>query len=223
MPSDVTGLIVIIGAVLPGAAYIWAFERQAGSFGVTLADRTLRFTAISMFFHIILGWLEYYLYRIWFTSHQFRAGQFAALWTLVLLLTAIPGLTGYVIGKLHATRNSRVGMKWIRRLLTDKGEERLLRIFVGNEPEPRAWDNLFCERPRVYIRVRTTNGDWLGGRFADRSYAAGYPNDTDLYLEEAFQLNPDASFTNISGGIRCTYQQVRLNGWKSSDLKVKEY
>ncbi len=200
MPSDIVSLLVIIGAVLPGATYTWAFERQAGAFGQTLADRTLRFTAVSVFFHVVLAWPEYALYRIWFTSHHFHAGQFAALWSLVLLLTAIPGLTGYTVGKLYATRNSRVGMKWIRHFLTEKGEERLLKIFVGNEPEPRAWDNLFCERPRVYIRVRTTSGYWLGGRFANNSYAAGNPNDTDLYLEEAFQLNPDTTFTDVSGG-----------------------
>lgn len=200
MPSDIASLLVIIGAVLPGATYTWAFERQAGPFGLTLADRTLRFTAVSVFFHIILAWPEYLLYRIWFTSHHFLAGQFAALWSLVLLLTAIPGLTGYVIGKLYATRNSRVGMHGIRRVLTEKAEASILRVFVGNEPEPRAWDNLFCERPTVYIRVRTTSGYWIARRFAYNSYAAGYPNDTDLYLEEAFQLNPDTTFTNISGG-----------------------
>ena len=37
----------------------------------------------------------------------------------------------------------------------------------------------------------TTSGYWLAGRFSNRSYAAGYPNDTDLYLEEAYSLDAD--------------------------------
>jgi hypothetical protein len=35
-------LAVLIVAVLPGAAYTFAFEREAGDFGVTVAHRALR-------------------------------------------------------------------------------------------------------------------------------------------------------------------------------------
>ena len=64
MPSTVVGLLVLVVAVLPGLAYTLMFERQAGSYGVALADRTLRFAAASAVFHLLLGWPEYGLYRI---------------------------------------------------------------------------------------------------------------------------------------------------------------
>lgn len=54
---------------------------------------------------------------------------------------------------------------------------------------PRAWDDFFSGRPTVYIRVRTTDGALLGGLFASRSYAAGFPHDPDLLLEEAYAVD----------------------------------
>jgi hypothetical protein len=47
LPTSLVALGIILIAVLPGAVYTWAFEREAGSYGVTLADRTLRFLAAS--------------------------------------------------------------------------------------------------------------------------------------------------------------------------------
>jgi hypothetical protein len=192
VPSDITGLLVIIGAVLPGATYTWAFENQAGPFGLTLADRTLRFTAVSILFHLVLGWPEYGLYRVWFTSNKFGAGQFAAAWATVVILTIIPALFGWTLGRLYATRNSRSGMQWIRKHLSAESEARLI-TFLGRERAPRAWDHVFSERPLVYVLVRTTSGEWLAGAFADHSYAAGNPNDTDIYLEEAWELTSSAN------------------------------
>src|SRR4029453_13416019 len=46
-------------AVLPGLAYTLAFERQAGAYGVTLADRTLRFIAVSAGFPPLAAWPGY--------------------------------------------------------------------------------------------------------------------------------------------------------------------
>lgn len=192
-PPTVASLLIIIAAVLPGAMYTWGFERQVGSFGISLADKTLRFIAVSVLFHLVLGWPEYILYRIWFASHRLDAGQFAAIWGTALLLTIVPAGIGSVLGRLYITRNSRVGVHGIRR-------RRLLKILLGNERAPRAWDSLFSERPAIYIRLRTADGTWLAGRFADRSYAAGYPNETDLYLEEAWSVNSDTTLGTIGLG-----------------------
>ncbi|MGZ4468580.1 MAG: DUF6338 family protein [Nocardioidaceae bacterium] len=52
MPSSILALAIIVIAVLPGSMYTWAYERQASAFGATLADRTLRFIALSLIFHL---------------------------------------------------------------------------------------------------------------------------------------------------------------------------
>jgi Family of unknown function (DUF6338) len=186
LPSSAVGLLILIVGLLPGASYTWAFERQTGSYGVSLADRTFRFISVSLLFHLLLGWPEYWLYRIAFaSSHNFRAGQFAAAWVGALLVTSIPAIVGSAMGKLYLTQIKGVASKRLSFVL----DSRLVRLLLGSERAPRAWDNLFSERPTFYVRLRTTNGSWLAGLFADQSYVGAYPNDGDLYLEQAWSLN----------------------------------
>jgi hypothetical protein len=69
------------------------------------------------------------------------------------------------------------------------------RVFTGPDPAPRAWDYLFSTRPDGWVRLRLKSGVWLGGAFAtmpdgSRSYAAAYPEDQDLYLVEAVEVDP---------------------------------
>jgi hypothetical protein len=188
LPSNIAALLVVIVAVLPGATFTWGFERQAGQFGVGLADRTLRFVAVSVLWHLILGWPEYLLYRVAFNGRNFSTAQFAAAWGAVLLLTAVPAATGSFLGSLYAKRNTGEQPKAIHRAFGGPKRKRVFEYIVGHERAPRAWDDLFSEHPTIYIRVRTTDGAWLAGLFAKQSYAAGYPNDTDLYLEQAWGL-----------------------------------
>lgn len=54
---------MLVAAVLPGAMFTYGFERQAGAFGVTLADRVLRFVAVSVVFDLAYAWPAYLLHR----------------------------------------------------------------------------------------------------------------------------------------------------------------
>lgn len=191
-PSGAPGLLIFLIIVLPGSVYTWAYERQTSAYGVTLADRVLRFVAVSMVFQVVLAWPEYGIYRLTLAHHrQLLSGEFALLWLGATLLVALPAVVGTVLGGLYATRTARVGWRWIRARLTASVEERILRVALGRTPAPRAWDNLFSERPNVYLRVRLTSDKWLAGRFADGSYAGGFPHDADLLLEEAWAVDPD--------------------------------
>ena len=211
-PTTIIAVLIVVMTVLPGSMYTWAYERQTSAFGVTLADRTFRFIAISLLFHLALGWPEYGLYRLAFTSPTFAAGQFAAAWGAALLTVAIPAALGALLGGLYATRNSREGWGWLRRRLSPEREQRLLRFALGRTPAPRAWDNLFSDRPTVYIRARTTDGTWIAGLFADNSYAGGYPHDTDLLLEQAWEITDDGTLGDRSLGYP-VYIPASQIGW----------
>jgi hypothetical protein len=70
-------------------------------------------------------------------------------------------------------------------------ETKILGVVLGRTPASRAWDNLFSERPNVYLRVRLANETWIAGRFANASYAGGFPHEADLYLEEAWAVDQE--------------------------------
>ncbi|CAN5479383.1 hypothetical protein BH10ACT10_BH10ACT10_27630 [soil metagenome] len=167
MPSTLVALAVTVLAVLPCAAYTWAFERQASAYGVSFADRTPQLIATSLIFHLLLGWPEFLAYRLALAGQSVDASGFGAWWIVALVLMAVPASAGTVLGGLYATRVSRDGWNWLRARISDSQEARLLEACLGKTPAPRAWDDLFSDRPATYVRVRTASGDWLAGRFAD--------------------------------------------------------
>lgn len=181
LPDTIVGLLVLVVAVVPGLVYTLAFERQAGDYGATFADRTMRFVAVSVVYHLVAGWPEYWIYRVTLAERgPVSSGEFALLWLVALVAVVVPFAIGTVLGQMYRTRSHRTG--WQRRLL---------RVALGPDVAPRAWDELFSERPTTYMRVRTTEGNFLGGLFASRSYAAGFPQEPDLLLEEAYRVDPD--------------------------------
>jgi hypothetical protein len=191
-PDTVVGLVLLLVALLPGSVYTWAYERQASAYGVTFADRTLRFIAVSVIFHVVLAWPEYLVYRLMFAGgHILAVREFALVWAGVLLLVVVPSAIGTTFGGLYATRTARSGWLWLRRHISAEQEKRVLGVVLGRTPAPRAWDNLFSERPNVYLRVRLADDTWIAGKFAKSSYAGGFPHDTDLYLEEAWAVDQE--------------------------------
>src|SRR5947207_2065486 len=179
MPQTFQALGVIVLALLPGALYVWSFERLVGAWGIGLSDRLLRFIGVSAILHALLAPITY---RLWF--HYVRSGQIAAghlplsSWAFVLGYVAVPIALGSSVG--FATRH---GSRWAR-------------IITGLDPAPRAWDYLFGRRPDGWIRIRLKEGTWLAGAYAVkgegwRSYASGYPEKQDLFLVEAAEVDPE--------------------------------
>lgn len=182
IPETALGLLVLVVAVLPGLTYTLAFERRAGAYGVTLADRTLRFIAVSAVFHVLAGWPEYWVWRTTLgRPGPILAGEFAILWGAAVLLLVLPAVTGSVVGQVYVHRDDRP--RWQREVL---------RWTIGPELAPRAWDDFFSDRPATYLRVRTVDGTTHAGLFASQSYAAGFPEQPDLLLEEAWSLDPES-------------------------------
>lgn len=195
IPTNWTALLLLAVAVLPGAMFTFAFERQAGAFGVSLADRVLRFVAVSGLLAVLYAWPAYGFHRFVFDAKPFRTAQFAVAWCAAVVGLALPAAAGTALGGLYATRGTRTGWQRIRKGLTPERETRLLQAALGRDPAPRAWDHYFSERPTVYLRVRRQDGTFMAGLFAQNSYAGGFPQDGDLLLEQAWSLDEDGALT----------------------------
>lgn len=75
------------------------------------------------------------------------------------------------------------------------GKRLWAKLFTGRSPAPRAWDHVFGSRPDGWIRLKLKSGVWLGGAYSSPgdgldSYAAGYPDEQDLFLAEAYSVDP---------------------------------
>lgn len=178
MPETFSSLAVLSIALLPGALYTWAFERQAGRWGIGLSDRVLRFVGGSAIFHAAFAPVTYWLWAEQWPKVRAGEALAVALWLVPAVYVALPAVTGTVIGL--ATRRGAPWARW----------------FTGPDPAPRAWDYLFQYEVDGWIRLRMKSGTWIGGAYASangrKSYTAGYPEPQDLYLAAAVRVDPDS-------------------------------
>jgi hypothetical protein len=202
MPDTFQALFVVALAVLPGALYTWYFEREAGRWGIGLADRVLRFVGYSAIFQAIYAYPVFWLWSNFLhvpvrvdSQLQFRnlilEGGPLPTWIYFVpaAYVALPISIGTLAG---ITVNRRGRSAWARALA---------RVFAGRDPAPRAWDNLFSGSPAGVVRVRMDTGGRLGGLFGEDSYAAGYSEQPqDLYLERAYLIQEDGSFAKDADG-----------------------
>lgn len=108
MPETFQALLVLVLALLPGALYVWAFERLAGAWGVRFSDRVLRFVEVSALVHAPLAPLTYWLWIEFVRSGRLAAGHVPlALWLVPLRYVALPIAGGSAVGA--ATRKGRLG------------------------------------------------------------------------------------------------------------------
>lgn len=168
-------------ALLPGALYVFAYERQAGAFGISRSDRLIRFLAASAVFVALFSGLGVILYRSLIVSGSLARGDVNA-------LAVEGGCVGYLM--LPAAAGTLVGhaasRKWGWAVLLG-----------GESPEPRAWDYLWRRGPRGVVRLKLKSGTWLAGVYdtpteGARSYASGYPEEQDLYLSLQLQVDPES-------------------------------
>lgn len=163
-------------ALLPGAFFLWGFERRAGRYGIGLRDRSLRVAGGSAFILAIYAAPLYWLY----TSHwnQFTAGDLP-LWapTVVSLsYLGLPLLLGWILGIGVERRASWAGR------------------FVPDNRIPTAWDHMFAQEMGGWIRCKLKSGVWVGGAYTSEAgrvtpYASEYPEQHDLYLFPAIKLD----------------------------------
>lgn len=101
IPGSLDGAVILVVAVLPGAIYTWSFEREAGAFEVTLADRVLRFVAASAVLHLVLAPVLYLGWRVALEDRPaVELGQFVALWSAGALVLGVSATAGRVVGTL---------------------------------------------------------------------------------------------------------------------------
>lgn len=177
MPTTMAALLVLAAGLLPGAMYVWGFERQVGRWGIGLSDRILRFVGGSTLLHACFAPLTYWIWSAQWPSIRDSRPIAWGMWLIPVVYLALPFGAGSLVGL-----GTRRRWSWTR-------------YATGPDPAPRAWDYLFQRNVDGWIRVKLKSGSWLGGAFADangrRSYAAGYPEPQDLYLAAAVDTDPD--------------------------------
>lgn len=170
VPETFQALAVIAIALLPGALYVWSFEREAGLWGINLPDRILRFLGVSAVFQLLAAPLTYWAWHSYISDGDWRSDGTIPLGLYAVLVPYVvaPVALGLIMGR-SASRGGRLA--WLTH---------------GDRPAPTAWDHFFSKQPDGWVRLRLKAGVWIGGAYAKGAYASGYPEPQDIYFSAAF-------------------------------------
>lgn len=179
MLSSFPALLVAVIGFLPGAAYTFAYEREAGSYGQKVSDRLLRFLVASAVFHALASGYEFAQWQ------KFRSDEATYLsqpwWHIqiaAIVYLAIPAILGWLVGR-GAQRDWPI-VRWL----------------VGEARHPRSWDFVWSRKVYYVVRARLKSGDYIAGAYATldaspnlKPYASGHGEDADLYLPHQLQID----------------------------------
>ncbi|EFC86585.1 DUF6338 family protein [Parafrankia sp. EUN1f] len=182
-PSTIGQTVAVVLLVLPGVTYQFLRERWRGPVAgeTQLAERVLRAVTASVVLNavylvvagpaLVTAWRRAELSGLSapFIDHP----RSTAAWGL-LLVFGVPGAAAAAVSS------------WQRR-----------HAGSAYRSTPTAWDHLFGAAaqggPR-FVRARLKDGTWVGGWYGSRSYASGYPQPADLYLQRSYRMGRDGSF-----------------------------
>ncbi|WP_149263452.1 DUF6338 family protein [Actinomadura sp. K4S16] len=195
-PTTVTQLTIVLLLILPGVAYQFVRERSRGPLPVhkDLGERILRALAASAIInaaYVIIGGdlivhLVYDDKKGWLSGSASNYRLIAI--TAIALLIVVPTMAAWGVSL------------W-------SGRKRA----AAYDATPTAWDDAFKNRGPCFVRVRLKSGRWIGGWYGRHSYASGYPQPADLYLQTAWEVSPMGYFIRPleqSSGIYIRMEEV---------------
>lgn len=80
---------------------------------------------------------------------------------------------------LDAAGNVRPAFKWARSL----------RSRHGYSSVPSAWNHATEQNHAAWVKVKRSNGDWVGGWFTKGSFVTTYPEPRSIYIAQQFKMN----------------------------------
>lgn len=104
--------------------------------------------------------------------------------TVLGLYVVLPGMIALVLNHRHLTWQSIGNSRWIR----------YLRSRHGYSDAPTAWDYAARKCQSSWVKVRKSNGDWIGGWFTKGSYASTYPEPKSIYIDQQYRMTSDGNF-----------------------------
>lgn len=188
VPGDAFSLWVFLLVILPGL--VWSGVRVSVR-GRGLRDKELSTTVVQALVTSVLFDSVYLLVlgdslvtRVSRVAGGDLSGTRGLSMSLLFLAILIPALSSLAW-------NGDVG--WCKRTLLGVP----VPIPVNRspyQPTPTAWDKALPTMGGRWIRIRRSDGAFVGGWFANGSYLSSYPEARDLYVESQHHMNEDGSF-----------------------------
>ncbi|GIG37556.1 DUF6338 family protein [Cellulomonas pakistanensis] len=189
MPETWAKAAVVLTLVVPGFVYRASWQSVAGpdparpDFGTRVLHAIVATATFAGVYGTVLGPALLAVAR---DPELAVEGARTAAVAFLLLAIGIPWAAARICLALARSRPYR---RLVARSLT------ALRLHPPR-PAPSAWDYAFRRVRSGWVRVRFSDGQWLGGCYGDHSFVSAYPDPQELYVEEGWVVRADGSFTD---------------------------
>ncbi|MFJ9151765.1 DUF6338 family protein [Streptomyces sp. NPDC102270] len=85
-----------------------------------------------------------------------------------------------------------------------------------NSPVPTAWDQVASRLEGRWVRIRLSDGRWVGGWFATKSFVSTYPEPRDIFIEDQHHIAPDGTIgdpVNATAGVWVSLKDGDIVEW----------
>jgi hypothetical protein len=196
IPGTAYQLVVLLVLVMPGVVYSAVRSRLRGptaddrDVGVRILRAMVVSAALDSLYGLILGPR---LVTLAGSRNGSQTLQGFALHTRELatwaffLLFVVPTLLACV---LH-------GVSWRR---VDRWWRWSPRRQTGYHPTPTAWDYAAPRHGGCFVRIRLSDGRFVGGWLGENAFMATYPEARDIYIDSQWRLDHDGTFLHRLDG-----------------------
>ncbi|HEU5381669.1 MAG TPA: DUF6338 family protein [Ktedonobacteraceae bacterium] len=174
LSSQVLPIFLIF--VVPGVVATKVYSYLIPSERRQLTDYLVELVTFSMFYLALFFWLINLLYL---PGVQSRGYLFYPL--LLLAVFVIPACLGWAGSYLMQAQ-------WLRRLTKS-----------ATHPVPLSWDYIFSKGEPYWIIFHLKNGKMIGGYYSSGSFASGYPDVQEIYVQEIWALDEFGRFRQRIG------------------------
>ncbi|WP_280410277.1 DUF6338 family protein [Nocardia brasiliensis] len=81
---------------------------------------------------------------------------------------------------------------------------------------PTAWDKAALDRESGWVRIRLSDGSWVGGWYSTESYVSTYPEPPEFYIEHQFRIDENGEIREKvanSAGVWVPLKDVTVVEW----------
>ncbi len=169
-------LPIFLFFVAPGVVASRVYSYLVPSERRKLSDYLVELVTFSMFYLALFFWLIGLLY-----TAEIRSSAFLFYLLMVVAVFIVPAILGWLGSYLMQA-------PWLRRF-----------VKLVIHPVPMSWDYVFSKGKSYWIIFHLKNGKKIGGYYSTDSFASGYPDTQEIYVQELWQLDDLGRFRQKVG------------------------
>jgi hypothetical protein len=169
-------LPIFLFFVAPGVVASRVYSYLVPSERRKLSDYLVELVTFSMFYLALFFWLIGLLY-----TAEIRSSSFLFYFLMLVAVFIVPAALGWLGSYLMQA-------PWLRHF-----------VKLVIHPVPMSWDYVFSKGKSYWIIFHLKNGKKIGGYYSTDSFASGYPDTQEIYVQELWQLDDLGRFRQKVG------------------------